>query len=280
MSDQIKLVRRLLLMPLMCFAFISNASGYSGLFNPNEYYRLTTQWQGDGKSLDVVNDGVNNQLQLAKTGNFSGQMWKITSSGNGYYRLTTQWQGDGKSLDVVNDVINNDQLQLAPTGNYSGQHWKITPVGNGYYRLTTEWQGDGKSLDVVNDGANNRLKLANTGNFSGQMWKITALAPPIKNTNSVILGAGQLGAGCASFLTPSEMTSGDVSIAFTNNRASNVMIGWVNFAGNVNVLGTLSPGNTFNDISHPQHRYVVLDGNLNCIGGVRLGITGEHLQIH
>ena len=44
----------------------------------NGYYRLTTLWQGDGKSLGVINDGVNNKLQLANTGNFSGQLWKLT----------------------------------------------------------------------------------------------------------------------------------------------------------------------------------------------------------
>jgi len=152
-------------------------------------------------------------------------------------------------------------------------------MGNGYYRLTTKWQGDGKSLDVVNDVINNsKLQLAATGNYSGQKWKITPFTPPTTNAN--ILGAGQLGAGCAQFLTPSEVTTGDVSIAFTNNRLSSVIIGWVNFAGDVVILETLPPGNTFNDISHPQHRYVVLDGNLNCIGGVRLGIIGDHLQIN
>lgn len=140
------------------------------------YYRLTTQWQGDGKSLDVVNDGTNNKIQLAPTGNFTGQYWRFTSLGNGFYKMSTQFLGTGKSLDVVNDGKNN-QLQIANTGNYSGQSWKITPVGNGFYRLTTQWQGDGKSLDVVNDGKNNRLQLAPTGDYSGQMWKLTRLVP-------------------------------------------------------------------------------------------------------
>jgi len=96
---------------------------------PKSYYRLTTKWQGDGKSLDVVNDGMNNnQLILAKTGKFSGQSWKITPVGGGYYRLTTAWQGSGKSLDIVNDGKNNNQPILADTGNYSGQFWKIIKV--------------------------------------------------------------------------------------------------------------------------------------------------------
>ncbi|OAD21295.1 carbohydrate-binding module family 13 protein, partial [Candidatus Thiomargarita nelsonii] len=93
-------------------------------FNGNYYYRLTTMWQGDGKSLDIVNDGKNNNRPiLATTGNYSGQYWKITQVKPGYYRLTTMWQGDGKSLDIVNDSKNNNRPILAPTGNYSGQYW-------------------------------------------------------------------------------------------------------------------------------------------------------------
>jgi len=142
-------------------------------FDDGRYYRLTTQWQGDGKSLDVVNDGANDKLILADTGDYSGQYWKFTRLSDGYYRLTTQWQGDGKSLDVVNDGA-NDKLILADTGNYSGQHWRVERQANGHYRLTTQWQGAGKSLDVVNDGANNQLRLAPTGDYSGQYWKIVA----------------------------------------------------------------------------------------------------------
>jgi hypothetical protein len=153
---------------LLLFLFIQSV--YSQSFEDG-YYRLTTQWLGEVKSLDVVNDGVNNQLHLTNTGNFSGQFWKITALGNGYYRLTTQWLGMGKSLDVVNDGINN-KLQLANTSNASGQFWKITPLQNGYYRLTTRWLGDLRSLEIVNDGASNKIQLAETGDFSGQFWKI------------------------------------------------------------------------------------------------------------
>jgi hypothetical protein len=143
----------------------------STVFEPNRYYSFSTAWQGEGKSLDVVNDGKNNQLQLAQTANVSGQQWKITDIGGGYYRLTTAWQGENKSLDVVNDGDNN-KLQLAQTADVSGQHWKITDIGDGYYRLTTAWQGENNSLDVINDGKNNQLQLAPTADVSGQKWKI------------------------------------------------------------------------------------------------------------
>ena len=52
------------------------------------YQRLTTQFQGDKKSLDVVNDANDNLLQLATTGGYTGQFWWLHDDGEGYYRLT------------------------------------------------------------------------------------------------------------------------------------------------------------------------------------------------
>lgn len=137
----------------------------------NGFYRLTNKWIGDGKSLDVINDGTNNKLQLAESKGVTGQWWKLTPVGNGYYRLTTQWLGTDRSLDVVNDGINN-KLQLAASGNASGQFWKVTAAGGGYFRLTTKWLGDERSLDVVNDGQRNKIQLAETAEVTGQYWKI------------------------------------------------------------------------------------------------------------
>ncbi len=60
-------------------------------FDPDYYYRLTTQCQGDQMSLDIVNDGKNNnKLQLTTTGNYGGQHWNITPIDDGFYRLTTE----------------------------------------------------------------------------------------------------------------------------------------------------------------------------------------------
>ncbi|HRH40477.1 MAG TPA: hypothetical protein PKY82_02445 [Pyrinomonadaceae bacterium] len=165
------------------FLFLFSQSVSAQTFD-NGYYRLTTQWQGEGKSLDVINDGENNKLQLAKTNNVTGQFWKITPIGNGYYRLTTQWLGENKSLDVINDGVNN-KLQLAATTNASGQFWKIEAVGNGYFRLTTKWLGSNKSLDIINDGSNNKLQLADSANVSGQYWKIVSLSSDTLTTNTI-----------------------------------------------------------------------------------------------
>lgn len=154
-------------------------------FDENYYYRLTTAWQGPGKSLDIINDGKNTKLQLAKTGNFTGQFWKIKYINNGFYRLTTAWQGEDKSLDVINDG-KNTKLQLAKTGNFSGQFWLIKKINSKFYRLTTQWQGKGKSLDVINDGKNNKLQLAKTGNFSGQYWKLEKLNFSAKRNFSIV----------------------------------------------------------------------------------------------
>lgn len=95
----------------------------------NGYYRIINKLHGDGKSLDIVNDGTNNKLQLAQTGQYTGQFWKITPLGNGYFRMTTAWLGDGKSLDILNDGKQNNKPRMADTGNYTGQFWMFSTSG-------------------------------------------------------------------------------------------------------------------------------------------------------
>lgn len=158
---------------VVALAFLCSSLLVEAALDSEAYYYLSTEFQGSRKVLDVVNDGTNNQVALAKKGSFSGQFWKLTSLGDGYYRLTTKWRGDDWSLDVVNDGKLNNRLQLAKSGDFSGQKWMITQEKEGYFRLTTLWRGTAFSLDIVNEGKNSKsLILAPSGDFSGQMWKI------------------------------------------------------------------------------------------------------------
>jgi len=165
-------------MRILCAAVVLlvSASVSQAQFETDSLYRLTTQWQGRKMSLDIVNDGQNNnQPILAKSEKVSGQMWKITPLGDGYYRLTTEWQGPDKSLDIINDDTDNKPI-LAKTGDFTGQMWRITDAGNGFYKLTTRWQGDARALDIINDGKdNNRPILAESADVSGQLWKISKI---------------------------------------------------------------------------------------------------------
>ena len=141
-------------------------------FDGAAYYRLTTKWQGEGKSLDIINDGKNNQPILAKTGNYSGQAWQITKVGADTYTLTTKWQGPTKKLDCIKGP-NQNRPMLNKSKN-SGSVWKIVPIGSGYYKITNGWLTD-QSLDIINDGKNDKIQVAKTGNYSGQAWKITKI---------------------------------------------------------------------------------------------------------
>ncbi|HEX8705903.1 MAG TPA: hypothetical protein VF815_44115 [Myxococcaceae bacterium] len=145
-------------------------------FDARCYYRLTTLWQGEGMSLDILHDGkANNVPLLARTGNYTGQLWKLTPEANGFYRLTTQWRGT--SLSLANAAGNRPLL--VNSADVPEQRWKLIAEPNGIYRLTTQAQGDALSLDIVNDGrANNIPTLSKTGcNDSGQLWKVTPVYP-------------------------------------------------------------------------------------------------------
>lgn len=144
-------------------------------FDENKYYRITSQFTGEGMSLNILNDDQDDKVNLGPTENVTGQAWKIKLQENGYYRLSTEWRGEGKSLDIYNDDATDKKIWIADTGDYSGQNWKIVSVGNGYYRLSSEFLGEGRSLDVLNDGNNNKVRMIETGDYSGQLWTITVL---------------------------------------------------------------------------------------------------------
>ncbi|HLO27820.1 MAG TPA: LamG domain-containing protein, partial [Anaerolineales bacterium] len=89
------------------------------VIDPAYYYRLTTMWQGDGRSLHILNDGRNNLPVLAGTGDYASQYWRLIPLGKNYYRLTNRWLGPQKSFDIVNDGANNNRPIMADSGAYS-----------------------------------------------------------------------------------------------------------------------------------------------------------------
>ena len=55
----------------------------------NFYYRLTTNWQGEGKSLDVVNEGEHStQIQLADSAKVTGQCWRFKHLYSNHYKIS------------------------------------------------------------------------------------------------------------------------------------------------------------------------------------------------
>jgi len=172
---------------LACSAFILFAGHASSQDFGDGFYRLTNKWLGDGKALDVVNDGSNDKLQMADATGASGQSWKLTPAGDGYCRLTTKWLAADRSLNVVNDGTNS-KVKLARSDNVTGQFWKITPVGGGFYRLTSKWLGEERSLDVINDSQKNKLQLAETAEVTGQFWKISPASGKAGGSGSIETG--------------------------------------------------------------------------------------------
>jgi hypothetical protein len=88
------------------------------------HYRLTNQFLGPERSLEVQPDGA--RLFMGNTSDASAQLWSIRSVGNGYFRITSKLLGPGRSLDTANDQKNDPHVPV--TGNYSGQFWRITKI--------------------------------------------------------------------------------------------------------------------------------------------------------
>jgi hypothetical protein len=140
------------------------------------YYKLSTQFRGNGMKLDVFNGGPKNNLtRLESDQDVSGQFWRFVGNGDGTFRLSTLFRGPGMCLDIFNGGANNNQPHLVNCANFSGQLWNIMVTeGGDLVRLTTKFRGPGMCLDIFNGGPNdNQPHLVNCAKLSGQLWTLT-----------------------------------------------------------------------------------------------------------
>lgn len=146
------------------------------------YYKLSTDFRGDGMKLDVFNGGPkNNRTRLEPDQDVSGQFWRLVANGDGTYRLSTLFRGQNMCLDIFNGGPNNNEPHLTRCGNYTGQFWKLNEEG-GAIRLTTTFRGPRMCLDIFNGGPNNNQPhLARCGNYTGQLWTFTRTDKRVDN---------------------------------------------------------------------------------------------------
>jgi hypothetical protein len=113
------------------------------------YYKLSTQFRGNGMKLDVFNGGPKNNLtRLEPDQDVSGQFWRFVGNGNGTFRLSTLFRGPNMCLDIFNGGPKNNQPHLANCANLSGQLWNILVTQDGdMVRLTTKFRGPGMCLE-------------------------------------------------------------------------------------------------------------------------------------
>lgn len=128
-------------------------------------------------SLDVVNDGTQltaGKLQLARTGDFSGQHWRLVPSAThlGYFRLVTMWLGPARALDVYG--ADAALLRLAETGDeVAGQQWQLIGQGGDVWRLTNMESGpDRMFLDITEDWS---LVVMTEGRRETQLWRLVGI---------------------------------------------------------------------------------------------------------
>jgi hypothetical protein len=143
--------------------------------------RLRNTLTGSGYCLDIINDGDNNKLTMARCGNVAGQRWSLTASEANpqAYRLQTPFTGTDNCLATIDDGKNN-KLAIAKCSDVPGQLWSVIPSKanpgySGYSSLRNELTGTDKCLNIINDGRNNKLTMAKCSNVAGQSWIITKI---------------------------------------------------------------------------------------------------------
>lgn len=96
----------------------------------DDVYRITNRGLGEELSLAVADDGVFDQVELARSGDVSSQRWKISTLDNGYCTFTTELLGIGMALDVTSET-DVSMLAILPAGDFHGQHWQLSQIGMG-----------------------------------------------------------------------------------------------------------------------------------------------------
>ncbi|KEF63545.1 uncharacterized protein A1O9_01523 [Exophiala aquamarina CBS 119918] len=93
-----------------------------------DHYRMHTVQNGQGQSLDVLNDnGVDSiKLRFTSTADVSGQFWRFDLWDDGTLRLSNNFTGPDMHLDVYSDTF---EPHLAD-GSASGQHWTLQRLGS------------------------------------------------------------------------------------------------------------------------------------------------------
>ena len=90
------------------------------------YYKLSTEFRGDGMKLDVFNGGPKNNLtRLEPDQDVSGQFWRLVGNRDGTFRLSTLFRGPGMCLDIFNGGANDNQPHLVSCANFTGQLWTL-----------------------------------------------------------------------------------------------------------------------------------------------------------
>jgi hypothetical protein len=122
--------RLLLAVAVLLASPLTPASAQS--VDPSFYYKLSTQFRGNGMKLDVFNGGPKNNLtRLEPDQDVSGQFWRFVSDSEGAFRLSTLFHGPSMCLDIFNGGANNNQPHLVKCADLTGQLWRLTKTDKG-----------------------------------------------------------------------------------------------------------------------------------------------------
>lgn len=148
-------------------------------FRPDTWYRFTLP-NRPGYSLDIINDGhahEDGKLQIAPTGNYSGQFWQLIRSPSDRYRIRTMYTGPDMYL-TVRDEDNLDPHLTAESGKV-GRLWHIVPCGNGTVKIKLNVSGRDYWLGSKHDTnwSRSQRPVLSHQEDQTQVWKAESVRP-------------------------------------------------------------------------------------------------------
>ncbi len=184
-------------------AFVCDSSAYPtalpgfqmavSTLRPDTWYRFTLP-QRPGYALDIINDGhahEDGKLQIAPTGDYSGQLWQLIPSLSGQYRMRTMYTGPDMYLTVRSE--DNIDPHLTAESRKSRRLWHIVPCSNDTVKIKLNVSGRDYYLGSKYDANWFRLHRPVLSNQEDetQIWKTET----VRSIEEPIFDAGRYDMG-------------------------------------------------------------------------------------
>jgi hypothetical protein len=147
-------------------------------------YRITSYTAGPQQSLDVLNNGYENRVQLDGSSGAPTQLWSIHQHHDGTFAIFT---GSGSSCRRLDIAFNREggkitQVLLDSPSHAATQRWNIYRSEFGtYFRLENADISNPQSIQVVNVRGVDVLQMAPNERISAQHFFLT----PVGHTYGV-----------------------------------------------------------------------------------------------
>lgn len=148
---------------------------------PGTFYRLRTQFRGQGECLEAngpTSTNHNGAAFMDRCQNVTGQFFRFVQVSDDVYRIQSRSFGADRCLEgnQSSSSTHNGSAFMDTCQDVSGQLWRVVPHGGGF-RLQNLFRGEGECLEgnqATSTTRGGNAFMDRCQNVSGQVWLLEA----------------------------------------------------------------------------------------------------------